>query len=84
MTKEAAQGTLSFHYKFTFSDGSAKDFNVVLDRETLDLVPKERDSKTNGHDCPITNVQTVPSALNETRTLSFPPLVGQFLTSNKL
>lgn len=31
--------TIDFHYKFKLGDGTEKEFDVTLDKETLQLVP---------------------------------------------
>ncbi len=36
--------TISFHYKFTLSDGNIKEFDVELDGETLSLIGKKKRS----------------------------------------
>jgi len=41
---KAQQKTISFHYKFTLSDGNIKEFDVELDGETLSLISKKKRS----------------------------------------
>ena len=41
---KAQQKTISFHYKFTLSDGNIKEFDVELDSETLSLTGKKKQS----------------------------------------
>ncbi|MEW6087433.1 MAG: hypothetical protein AB1498_03950 [bacterium] len=34
---------ITFQYKFTFKDGTTKEFNIRLDRKTLNLIPSEKE-----------------------------------------
>ncbi len=62
---KANQNNISFHYKFTLSDGNVREFDVELDSETLSLTNKEKKSYPEWTqlpyhkcpNCPLSNAQ---------------------------
>ncbi len=73
MASEKPKDTIRYRYKFTFSNGTQKDFQVVLDAATLELVtdkhgPKPAWTKLKYHqceNCPLGDeVEHCPVAVN--------------------
>lgn len=56
-SKEAPNYYYTYHYKFTLTDNTEKDFNIKLDRKTMNLIQAERESypkwtELGFHKCP--------------------------------
>lgn len=73
--------TIHFHYKFRFADGTGKEFDVRLHKETLQLIPHEKGSPPQWTElthcqcpnCPLDTArhQYCPVAFNLTDVIDF-------------